>query len=162
MFQTISPFWTRAVGFHLWLTSLLSCLNNTVPQMGWSVGRVRRGKKRNGEESLDTHQQRSPPSSHLDRTGAFSCCICSSVVAGVSVWEQYWDSQPWSINQVCGRNEGWSWRHAEDSQPSILCTGEQDIVNFLPWLNSRHPGDDSANQQYIVHRCSGKPARLLL
>ena len=28
--------------------------------MGWSLGRVRRGKKRNEEESLYTHQQRSP------------------------------------------------------------------------------------------------------
>ena len=83
-FQTISPFWTRAVGFHLWLTSLLSCLNNTVLQMGWSLDRVRREKKRNGEVSLHSSAE-VPPSSHLDRTGGFSCCICSSVVAGVSV-----------------------------------------------------------------------------
>ena len=60
-FWTVSPFWTRTLDSHLWLTSLLSGPNNTVLQMGWSLGRVRREKKkRNGEESLYTHQQRSP------------------------------------------------------------------------------------------------------
>ena len=49
-FQTRGPFWTRELDSHLWLRSLLSCLDNTVLQLGWSLGRVRREKKREMEK----------------------------------------------------------------------------------------------------------------
>ena len=54
----------------MWLTSLLSGPNNTVLQMGWSLGRVRREKKKKKWERVSLHSSAEvPPSSHLDRTG---------------------------------------------------------------------------------------------
>lgn len=92
--QTRGPCLTRGLDSHLCFTALLSCRDNAVLQLGWSLGRVRRKKRkrRNGKEgkilfTLIGIQRALCPVIWSER-GGFSWRSYSSDAAAGSTWEQ--------------------------------------------------------------------------
>lgn len=149
MFQTISPFWTKSGRFSF-VVNMATQLPQQQSSTNGLVSEQGQRKKEKWEESLDTHQQRVPPVQSSRQNRGFSCCICSSVVAGHAravLGLSFMVHQPKFVGEMKVGAEG----GCRDSQPSypgncmrtghceLFALTHVDILVTIP-----------ANQQYIV------------